>query len=83
MTDEVDEWGDPIVSHTLLIYFNAHSAEVEVTFPTNTVEQGTWEKILDTADPLGPIKPFTEEQFIMPSRSIVVFRHAMEDDDNL
>ncbi|MFW7381151.1 MAG: glycogen debranching protein GlgX [Oligoflexus sp.] len=73
MTDEVDEWGDPIVSHTLLIYFNAHSEAVDVKIPDYIVK-GPWEKIIDTSHPLGPVVSFMERDVVMPPRSIIVFR---------
>jgi glycogen operon protein len=76
MTDEVDQWGDPVVSHTLLLYFNAHSDPVEVTLP-DFLEGVAIDKVIDTSIPRFEEERFEERKFLMHDRSIVVFRQPM------
>ena len=77
MTDEVDEWGDLIISHTLLLYFNAHTEAVTVKMP-DFIEPSGWEKVIDTNCPLEQTSQFQEKSFLMADRSIVVFRRPVE-----
>jgi glycogen operon protein len=77
----MDPKGNPIYDDSFYMIFNAHYEPVEYTLPP--AKYGSeWRKVIDTADACVSddgqvLKP--GDSFAVESRSIVVFRHSLEE----
>lgn len=77
----MDPKGKPIYDDSFYIIFNAHYEPVEYTLPPEKYGS-EWRKVIDTADACVSddgqvLKP--GDSFAVESRSVVVFRHALEE----
>ena len=71
---DVDERGEMVVGETLLLLLNAHHETISFVLPATKPEHH-WERLLDTADPSGEIKPMLGgAKFPLKDRSLVVMR---------
>ncbi len=76
--DVVDDYGQPLVSHTLVILMNSEDGEVTFGLPPATRGQ-RWEFVLDTSQPgkrEGGEMPRTDPAYTLPARSMAIFRHG-------
>jgi isoamylase len=68
---ERDAQGHQLAGDTLLLFFNAGADDVAAVLP----DGGTWERLIDTADPTGaPVNVTGGQKWTLPARSAAVFR---------
>jgi glycogen operon protein len=71
---DLDERGEPIVGNTILLLLNAHYEAIPFTLP-DIKEGQQWERVLDTADPLGALQQYVGgEQYALQGRSMAVLQ---------
>jgi glycogen operon protein len=74
MTDEFDEWGEPIVGNELFFALNVHHEAVTFQLPASPKRE-RWMRILDTAaDDWGRRYKMRSRSFALEARSVVVFQ---------
>jgi glycogen operon protein len=74
MTDEYDEWGEPIVGNELFFALNAHHEPVTFQLPASPKRE-RWMRVLDTAaDDWGRRYKMRSRSFPLEGRSVVVFQ---------
>jgi pullulanase/glycogen debranching enzyme len=74
MTDEFDEWGEPIVGNELFFALNAHHEAVTFQLPASPKRE-RWMRVLDTAaDDWGRRYKMRSRSFPLEGRSVVVFQ---------
>jgi isoamylase len=72
---ETDAHGDRIVGATVLLVFNGHSEEIEVTLPARESPLSRWERVLDTSRPDGPAHVLASgSRWTMAGQSAAAFR---------
>jgi isoamylase len=74
--DELDESGERVIGHTLLLLFNAHHEDVPFRLPSQSRGE-SWERILDTSEPFTPPRHFRSgTRYLLEGRSVAVLRRA-------
>ena len=74
--DEVDESGERVIGHTLLLLFNAHHEDVLFRLPSQKRGE-SWERILDISELLTPPRNFRSgTRYLLEGRSVAVLRRT-------
>ena len=74
LIDEVDERGERVVGHTVLVILNANATAERFLLPEATQTQ-RWESLIDTADPWRPARTLRAgDRYELQARSMAVLR---------